>query len=108
MQVHESPGGSSPMTEAPARMRAVATMDTIEAARGQGAQPRLKRRPGYLGAVHVAQLMLVQVVLFGVLAAVAKCAVVAGVTAAAGAALLIVALLRVQGPWWGEPRAMPP
>jgi type VII secretion protein EccE len=89
------------MTEAPPRVRAVAHVTAVEPARDD-AEPRLKRRPGYLGAVHVVQLLLVEAVLFGVLGALTHSYLTAEITAAAGALLILAATLRRGGRWWFE------
>jgi type VII secretion protein EccE len=89
------------MTEAPPRVRAVAQVVAVEPARDD-AEPRLKRRPGYLGTVHVVQLVLVEAVLFGVLGALTRNVVVAGITAGVGALLILAATLRRGGRWWFE------
>ncbi|GIH14066.1 type VII secretion protein EccE [Rugosimonospora africana] len=89
------------MTEAPPRVRAVAQVTTVEPVRDD-AEPQLKRRPGYLGAVHVVQLLLVEAVLFGVLGALTHNYLAAGITAGAGALLILAATLRRGGRWWFE------
>src|SRR5262249_44004373 len=69
------------------------------------ARPRLKRKPGYVGGVHIGRLVLVEAVLLGIAAALPRGPIVAGATAFAGICVILVALLRSHGQWWLERRA---
>src|SRR5215813_3979571 len=91
------------MSEASSRVRAVARVD---AGPTRAAAPRLKRRPGYLGSIHVGQLVLIQAVLLAVLAALAGGRVVAAVVGVVGALVIFAATLRYKGRWWYEQRGM--
>jgi type VII secretion protein EccE len=91
------------VTESPSRVDAVA---------GVSAQPHgpaillPRRRPGYLGPVHLTQLLLAEFVLVAVLATVTREIPVAVGTAVGGGLLLLVALGRRNGRWWVERRLM--
>lgn len=65
-----------------------------------------RRRPGYLGPVHLVQLLVVEVVVVAVLASVARDAVTVAVAAVAGVLLLCLTLARKRGRWWLEQRMM--
>jgi type VII secretion protein EccE len=65
-----------------------------------------RRRPGYLGPVHLVQLLVVEVVVIAVLASVARDAVTVAVAAVAGVLLLCLTLARKRGRWWLEQRLM--
>jgi type VII secretion protein EccE len=65
-----------------------------------------RRRPGYLGPLHITQLLLTEFALVAVLASVTR-GVLAVIGAVAGAAvLLLVTLGRHKGRWWVERRLM--
>jgi type VII secretion protein EccE len=99
------------MSQSPAQVRATAQVGA--AAVGPGAAQRRgpatlvpRRRPGYLGPVHVVQLVLVEAAIVAILATLRS-----GPLALAGAvvvslAVLIPALTRRQGRWWLERRAL--
>jgi type VII secretion protein EccE len=63
-----------------------------------------RRRPGSLGAVHVGQIVLLEAVLVGVVAALVKGPLPALAAAVAGGTLLTVVLARSRGRWWLERR----
>jgi type VII secretion protein EccE len=65
-----------------------------------------RRRPGYLGPVHLVQLLLVEVVVVGVLASATRGAVTVAGAAVAGVLLLTLTLARRRGRWWLEQRLM--
>ncbi|WP_433083631.1 type VII secretion protein EccE [Dactylosporangium sp. CA-052675] len=93
------------MTQAPASARGSATAppagrpDAVD-------RPRLRRRPGYVGGVHIGRLVLVEAVVLGIAALLPRGPVVAGIAGAVGLAVIVVALLRSHGRWWLERRAM--
>jgi type VII secretion protein EccE len=103
------------MSESLANVRAATNIGTahIGTARvGTGIERRgpailtPRRRPGYLGPLHVIQLVLVEAAVLAVLATLRS-----GVVALAGAvvvslALLIPALSRRQGRWWLDRRSL--
>jgi type VII secretion protein EccE len=65
-----------------------------------------RRRPGYLGPLHITQLLLTEFALVAVLASVTR-GLLATIGAVAGAAvLLLVTLGRRKGRWWVERRLM--
>jgi type VII secretion protein EccE len=65
-----------------------------------------RRRPGYLGPLHISQLLLTEFALVAVLASVTR-GMLAAIGAVAGAAiLLLVTLGRHKGRWWLERRLM--
>ncbi|MGI5247403.1 type VII secretion protein EccE [Dactylosporangium sp. CA-139066] len=68
--------------------------------------PRLRRRPGILGAVPLGRMVLVEAVLIAIAAVLPHGPLVAGITAFAGVLVIVVALLRTRGRWWLERRAM--
>ncbi|GAA5185197.1 type VII secretion protein EccE [Rugosimonospora acidiphila] len=93
------------MTQAPPRVPRTANPKAAPAPNADPApvpEPRLRRRPGYLGAVHVVQLLLVEAVALGILGALTSNFVVAGIVAAVGGALVVAATLRHNGRWWFE------
>ncbi|MDG4772610.1 type VII secretion protein EccE [Solwaraspora sp. WMMD792] len=65
-----------------------------------------RRRPGYLGPVHVMQLLLVEAVIVAVLAVLGRGVALTTGASAAGLLLLAATLGRHQGRWWLERRAM--
>ena len=65
-----------------------------------------RRRPGYLGPVHVIQLVLVEAAVIAVLALAGRGIVVLGASAVVGLVLLVVLLSRKNGRWWVEQRMM--
>jgi type VII secretion protein EccE len=79
---------------------------SVRAAEASDARPRLKRRPGYVGAVHVGRLVLVEAVLLGIVATVPLGPIFAGVTAFVGILVILLVLLRSHGRWWIERRSM--
>lgn len=88
------------------RVRAVARVGGERAGSAQPASIAPRRRPGYLGPVHVVQLLAVETAVVAVLATLGQGAVVVAVAAVAGVALLAVVLSRRQGRWWLERRMM--
>ncbi|GAA2345711.1 type VII secretion protein EccE [Dactylosporangium salmoneum] len=75
-------------------------------ARGEESQPRLRRRPGYVGGVHIGRLVLIEAVLVVIAAMLPRGPIVAGITAFAGVLVIVVFLLRARGRWWLERRAL--
>jgi type VII secretion protein EccE len=63
-----------------------------------------RRRLGHLGPVHVTQLLLAELVIIGVLAALNQGALVVTGAALAGLLLLGITMGRQQGRWWLERR----
>jgi type VII secretion protein EccE len=61
-----------------------------------------RRRPGYLGPVHLMQLVLAEAVLVAILAAVTRGAVTAAVAVLAGVPMLALTFARLRGRWWME------
>jgi type VII secretion protein EccE len=93
------------MTESPARVRAVARVRDVASRTGPAILlPR--RRPGRLGPVHVVQLLLIEGVALGVLAALAFGPPMAGAVGLVGLVLVLIALARRRGRWWLESRLM--
>ncbi len=94
------------MTDTPMPVRATARVGATVPRPMGAATLTPRRRPGYLGPIHIAQLMIVEAVVVGVLVLAdhGGTAIVAGVVV--GAALLAVTLGRRQGRWWLERRAM--
>src|SRR2546429_3090238 len=93
------------MTESPPRVRAVARV-AESARRGRGPVIVPRRRPGHLGPLHVAQLLLIEIVVLAAAAAVGLGRMIVGLVAVAGLALILVALARRRGRWWLENRLM--
>ncbi|WP_432986002.1 type VII secretion protein EccE [Dactylosporangium sp. CA-233914] len=69
-------------------------------------EPRLRRRPGYIGGVHIGRLVLVEAVVLVIAAMLPHGPLIAGITAFAGIVVLLAALLRSRGRWWLERRSM--
>ncbi|GAA0726631.1 hypothetical protein Drose_12110 [Dactylosporangium roseum] len=88
------------MTQAPTSVRATPPGDDA------GSRPRLRRRPGYVGALHIGRLVLIEAVILGIAAALPRGPVVAGVSAFAGILVALVVLLRSHGQWWIERRSL--
>jgi type VII secretion protein EccE len=65
-----------------------------------------RRRPGYLGPMHITQLLVVEGTLAAVLATLTQAVPVIAAAAASAAVLLLVTLGRVKGRWWIERRLM--
>ena len=87
----------------PARVRAVAQVGAGMARRGAAILiPR--RRPGYVGPIHVFQLLLIEAVLLGLLVAVSRGPVMMAGVVVSGLALMAVTLSRRKGRWWLETR----
>jgi type VII secretion protein EccE len=85
------------------RVRAVARVSNGQARRGVAIlAPR--RRPGYLGPVHVFQLLLIEAVLLGVVLTVSRGPVMVAGVAVSGLLLMGVTLSRRRGRWWLETR----
>lgn len=94
------------MTGSPQRVRAIARHDTEAPAHSGPAILLPRRRPGYLGPVHITQLLLAEAAIVAVLAVLTRGVVVAGVVAGACVILLSAALGRHRGRWWLERRLM--
>jgi type VII secretion protein EccE len=94
------------MTETPISVRATARVGA--GAPRPAATPTLtpRRRPGYLGPVHIAQLMAIEAIIFGVLLLLGQGPTAVAVGVVAGAALAAATLGRRQGRWWLERIAM--
>lgn len=94
------------MSESPAHVRATARVGTGATEHRGPAILVPRRRPGYLGPVHVIQLVLVEAAIVAILATLHS-----GVPVLAGAvvvslAVLVPTLSRRQGRWWVERRAL--
>jgi type VII secretion protein EccE len=95
-------------------MTVTATPQPVDAgARGRATADRSeppmlvpRRRPGYLGPVHIVQLLLVEVVVVVVLAIMDRGVVTVASAAVAGVLLLLLVLTRQKGRWWLERRMM--
>lgn len=76
----------------------------VRGATRSGVRPVLvrRRRPGHLGPVHIAQLLLVEVALVAVVAAAGAGAVPFVVTVIVTTALLLAVTWRSNGRWWLE------
>lgn len=70
------------------------------------ATPTHRRRPGFLGPVHITQLLLAELVLVALLATLPRGVVFVGVAAAVGAIALLVTFARRGTRWWLERRVM--
>jgi type VII secretion protein EccE len=105
-----SDGGAGLMTQAPVSARGGAAAPSPGGATSPGAEtaerPQLRRRPGYIGGIHIGRLVLVEAVLLVIAAMLPRGPVVAGIAAVVGVAVILVALLRSRGRWWLERRAM--
>ena len=94
-------------TPGSAHVRAVARVGGERS--GSSTQPASispRRRPGYLGPVHVVQLLAVEAAVIAVLAALGQGVLVVAAVAVAGILVLGVVLTRRQGRWWLERRMM--
>jgi type VII secretion protein EccE len=87
-------------------VRAVARVGGERSGSVQPASIAPRRRPGYLGPVHVVQLLAVEAAVIAVLAALGQGVLVVAVAAVAGIVVLAVVLTRRQGRWWLERRMM--
>ncbi|GAA1821798.1 type VII secretion protein EccE [Luedemannella flava] len=76
--------------------------DTNAARSGASLAPR--RVPGQLGAVHVVQLLAVEVGIVGVLAAAGQSLLAAAAAAIAAIGMLSVVMARRKGRWWVQDR----
>src|SRR4051812_46171440 len=94
------------MTDTSSRVRAVARVGADASAPSGAATLTPRRRPGYLGPVHVLQLLLVEAVLVAVLAAAARSPLAAAGAAVVAVGLGAAALTRRQGRWWLERRVL--
>ena len=94
------------MTETSQRVRAVARVGAPAPARSGTGTLLPRRRPGYLGPVHVMQLLLVEAAVVAVAAALGRGPVVLAAAGGAALVLLAVALVRRDGRWWLERRLM--
>lgn len=65
-----------------------------------------RRRPGFLGPVHVIQLVLVEAAIIAVLALAGRGIVVLAASGAVGLVLLVAVLSRRNGRWWVVQRMM--
>ncbi|MBO0868598.1 MAG: type VII secretion protein EccE [Micromonosporaceae bacterium] len=93
-------GGTDRMTQAPPRVRGTARIHDAPAAGPATLSPR--RRPGHLGALHVLQLVLIEAVLVGLLAATNAGALTVTGLALIGLVVMLVVLSRSHGRWWLE------
>ncbi len=96
------------MTESPLPVRAVARARVGAERPGQDGPAVLlpRRRPGFLGPVHVVQLVVVEAAIIAVLAVAGRGVVVLGIAGALGLVLLGATLARRDGRWWVERRLM--
>ncbi|HKT01303.1 MAG TPA: type VII secretion protein EccE [Rugosimonospora sp.] len=94
------------MTESPPHVRAVAQVGSDRPGATGPAVLLPRRRPGYLGPVHVVQLLIAEAAVITVLAVSGRGVVVLGVAAVLGLVLLALTLTRREGRWWIERRLM--
>lgn len=91
------------MTASPPRVRGPALVDAGPA----GAGPAVllpRRQPGRLGPVHLAQLLLTETAIVGVLAAAGQGLLVVAAAVLAGLLLVVATMGRQDGRWWVERR----
>jgi type VII secretion protein EccE len=90
------------MSDAAGHVRAVARVGSVpQAPRGPVVLMR-RRQPGHIGLLSVTQLLLVEILLVGVLAAAGVNQIAVGVVAVAGAVAMWVLFWRRRGRWWTE------
>src|SRR3954451_1325241 len=65
-----------------------------------------RRTPGQLGPVHVAQLLVVEIGVVGVLIAAGQSVIAALAAGVAAAALLLLVMARRKGRWWVHDRVV--
>lgn len=96
-------------TESPAPVRAVARIGVDAATRQVTDGPATltpHRRPGYLGSVHVLQLVLAEAAVLGLLAVLQQGILVLIAVAVVGLTLVTLTLGRQDGRWWVEHRLL--
>jgi type VII secretion protein EccE len=94
------------MTRSAAQVRATARVGA-EAPRNAGPATLLpRRRPGHIGPVHVLQLLLIEVAIIAILAALRQGVIVIAAALVLSLVLLSVTLGRNHGRWWLEKRVM--
>jgi type VII secretion protein EccE len=94
------------MTESSLHVRAVARVGADRPGATGPATLLPRRRPGYLGPVHVTQLLISEAAVVAVLALAGRGIIVLAGAVVVGLALLVVTLSRRQGRWWLERRLM--
>jgi type VII secretion protein EccE len=94
------------MTESPVHVRARARVGDERPGGAAPATLTARRRPGYLGPVHVIQLLLIEAAVIAVLAVAGHGVLALGVAGVLGVVLLVVTLSRREGRWWIERRLM--
>src|SRR5213082_1783426 len=92
------------MSTSPPRARAVARVRPADNAPVGEARLVRRRRPGYLGPLHLLQLLLLEAVVLGILVAVKSGPVIVAGAAVLAVLLLAVMLSRRNGRWWLEVR----
>lgn len=102
----DDPGVPGEVTESPVSIRATARVGAHQPRRRGIPTLVPHRRPGYLGSIHVLQLLVVEVVVIAVTAAFGLGMVAAAIAAAIAALLLVVTLGRQGGRWWIEHRVI--
>lgn len=90
------------MTVTQQRVRAFAQVNRGTRSYREPAVLLPRRRPGRLGPVHLTQLLLIELVLIGMLAAASRSALMLTGVATAGLLVLGVTLGRRRGRWWLE------
>ena len=83
-----------------------AQVDDDPSARSEPAILLPRRRPGHIGPVHLAQLLLIELAVVAVVVALHGGILAVGVTVGSGALVLLVTLTRAQGRWWLERQLM--
>jgi type VII secretion protein EccE len=94
------------MTESPVHVRAMARVGNERPGATGPATLSARRRPGYLGPVHVIQLLLAEAAIIAVLAVSGRGVAVLAAVGAIGLALIVVTMSRREGRWWLERRLM--
>jgi len=93
------------MTEAPAPVRPVARAGGAPPAAGP-ATITTRRRPGYLGAVSIAQVLLAEAFVVAVVALLTRGWAVVAAAVLVGGVVLVFAFGRFEGRWWTERAVM--
>ena len=94
------------MTETPVHVRAVARVGSYQPEQTGAAALLPRRRPGHIGPVHVLQLVLVEVTIVAILAALNQGIAVLAPAALIGLVLMVATLGRTRGRWWLERRVL--
>jgi type VII secretion protein EccE len=94
------------MSQSPAHVRATAQVGVATRERGGPVTLLPRRRPGYLGPLHVIQLVLIEAAIIAVLVTLRSGVPVLAAAVAVSLLVLIPALSRRRGRWWLERRAI--